>query len=78
MDFPFDDPIFAQISQVFYSIAYNDKMDSLHTMLLKFRDDSLFLITKSFRLNYHIFYLFLWFLQIISIEIAQFIGVKKV
>ena len=48
MDFPFDDPIFAQISQVFYSIAYNDKMDSLHTMLLKFRDDSLFLITKSF------------------------------
>ena len=52
MDFPFDDPIFAQISQLFYSIAYNDKMDSLHTMLLKFRADSLFLITKRFFIAY--------------------------
>lgn len=68
MDFPFDDPIFAQISQVFYSIAYNDKMDSLHTMLLKFRDDSLFLITKSF---------FMTYVHLIVIYFINFYGFNK-
>ena len=42
MEFLFDKPIFAHISQLFYLIPYNDKIDSLYTLLHIFLDYSYF------------------------------------